>query len=73
MGSCGNVDMQKCEDKQGSKIEKRVCESVSTPTLPLGPYQAETFFSPAHMRSPPPPSFPKSTAKGSNFTTVHGC
>lgn len=30
MGSCGNVEMQKCEDKQGSKIEKRVCESVST-------------------------------------------
>ncbi|KAK7740354.1 hypothetical protein SLS63_001557 [Diaporthe eres] len=27
LGSCGNVEMQKREEKNGSRIEKRICES----------------------------------------------
>ncbi|KAI7782245.1 hypothetical protein LA080_013651 [Diaporthe eres] len=27
LGSCGNVEMEKREDKEGSRIEKRICES----------------------------------------------
>lgn len=44
MGSCGNVEMQRCEDKQGSKIEKRVCESVSASPTPLAHTRLRPFF-----------------------------